>query len=225
MRLGQLARQLDISPDKIVAFLGSRDIAIDSGANARVDDAYVDIIIQHFAPGDEALRQQINQQPPPESFSATEAGEPDSSTPESMPEVIKAPKVELPGLRVLGKIELPEKKKKETENPPEETLPPQESRSRPLPVSRNPRRQSPPRDRQNPIAQAREREEQEKKRREAEARERDKQRKAEYYQKRLKPQPPTKAARLHREEMVDMPTREREKPKTWWGRFLHWLND
>lgn len=221
MRLGQLARQLDISPDKIVTFLGSRDIAIDSGANARIDDAYVDLIIQHFAPGNETLRQQVHQElelPP-----ASESSKSDSLASESLPEVIKAPKVELPGLRVLGKIELPEKKKKEPEKPQEEPLQPQENHSKPL--SRNPRRESQPRNRQNPVALAREREEQEKRKREAEIREREKQRKAEYYQKRLKPQPPTKAARLHREEMEEMPALPREKPKTLWGRFLRWLND
>lgn len=221
MRLGQLARQLDISPDKIVTFLGSRDIAIDSSANARVDDQYVDLIVQHFAPGNETLRQQIHQAP--EASPTPEPEEPVSQAEESLPEVIKAPKIELPGLRVVGKIELPEKKKKEAEKPQENPSPPQESR--PKPLSRNPRRESPPRNRHNPVALAREREEQEKRRREAEAREREKQRKAEYYQKRLKPQPPTKAARLHREEMADMPKVEREKPKTLWGKFMRWLND
>jgi hypothetical protein len=221
MRLGQLARQLDISPDKIVTFLGSRDIAIDSSANARVDDQYVDLIVQHFAPGNETLRQQIHQEP--EVSSNPEPVESVNPTEESLPEVIKAPKIELPGLRVVGKIELPEKKKKEAEKPSEEPAAPQESR--PKPLSRNPRRESPPRNRHNPVALAREREEQEKRRREAEAREREKQRKAEYYQKRLKPQPPTKAVRLHREEMAEMPKVEREKPKTLWGRFMRWLND
>jgi hypothetical protein len=221
MRLGQLARQLDISPDKIVTFLGSRDIAIDSSANARVDDQYVDLIVQHFAPGNDSLRQQIHQEP--EVSFTREQGESANPTEESLPEVIKAPKIELPGLRVVGKIELPEKKKKEDEKPQEEPAPAQESR--PKPLSRNPRRESQPRNRHNPVALAREREEQEKRRREAEAREREKQRKAEYYQKRLKPQPPTKAARLHQEEMADMPKVEREKPKTLWGKFMRWLND
>jgi hypothetical protein len=220
MRLGQLARQLDITPDKIVSFLGSRDIAIDSSANARVDDAYVDLIVQHFAPGNDTLREQIHQQTdtPP-----AEAALSEDSTAEPLPEVIKAPKIELPGLRVVGKIELPEKKKKEPEKPSEEAAPAPEDR--PRPVSRNPRRQQPPRDRSNPVAMARQREEQEKRKREAEAREREKQRKAEYYQKRLKPQPPTKAARLNREEVVEMPPLEPEKPKGLWNRFLHWLND
>jgi len=214
MRLGQLARQLEISPDKIVTFLGSRDIAIDSSANARVDDQYVDLIVQHFAPGNETLREQIRQQP--EAASLPEDGRPDSPTEESLPEVIKAPKIELPGLRVVGKIELPEKKKKEAEKAAEEPVPPPQE-SRPKPLSRNPRRESPPRNRHNPVALAREREEQEKKRREAEAREREKQRKAEYYQKRLKPQPPTKAARLNQEEMAEMPPVKRERPKTLWA--------
>ena len=222
MRLGQLARQLDIAPDKIVTFLGSRDIAIDSSANARIDDSYVDLIIQHFAPGNEALRQQIQQLPEaPASEATTETIVPGDDS--IVPEVIKAPKIELPGLRVVGKIELPEKKKKEPEKAPEDQVPPTENR--PKPVSRNPRRQSPTRDRQNPVALAREREEREKRMRENEKREQEKQRRAEHYQKRLKPQPPTKAARLHREELVETTPPKPERPKTLWGRFMRWLND
>lgn len=221
MRLGQLARQLDIAPDKIVTFLGSRDIAIDSSANARIDDAYVDLVVQHFAPGNETLRQQIHQLPEaPASEATTETIAPSDDS--VVPEVIKAPKIELPGLRVVGKIELPEKKKKEPEKAQEDQVPSPENR--PKPVSRNPRRQPPPRDRQNPIALAREREEREKRMRENEAREREKQRRAEYYQKRLKPQPPTKAAKLHQEDLVEMPAHEPEKPKGFWGKFMRWLN-
>lgn len=221
MRLGQLARQLDIAPDKIVSFLGSREIAIDSSANARIDDAFVDLIVQHFAPGNETLRQQIQQQP--EVAPSEDTPEEGSPAETAIPEVIKAPKIELPGLRVLGKIELPEKKKKEPEKAPEEAASTQENRARP--ISRNPRRQVAPRDRKNPIALAREREEQEKRKAEAEKRELEKQRRAEHYLKRLKPQPPTKAARLHREELLDTPATEPERPKTLWGRFMRWLND
>ncbi|MBL7848178.1 MAG: hypothetical protein JNL40_11960 [Cyclobacteriaceae bacterium] len=218
MRLGQLARQLSISPDKIITFLGSREILIDNNNNARIDDRYVDLILQEFAPGDDALRQQVIQAP-----EATEGVENtlDSSSPEASntetPELIKAPKVELPGLRVIGKIELPEKKKPEPKKELEKEI-----RS-PLP-SRNPGKNSPPRDRKNPIALAREREEREKQRRLAEQREKEKQRKAEYYQKRLKPQAPTKPAKLVQEETVEMPPLEPEKPKTLWGRFMRWLN-
>lgn len=216
MRLGQLARQLDITTDKIVNFLSARDIAIDNSANARIDDTWVDLIVSHFAPDNETLRRQLHEQVEP---METEPGAPETTEPQAevIPDLIRAPKVELPGLRVVGKIELPEKKKPE---PPKETGNSEE----PRPVMRNPRRNQPARERKNPIAQAREREEEEKKMRREEERQREKERKAAYYQKRLKPQAPTKAVRLFRDEVEEMPAMEPERPRTLWGRFMRWLN-
>jgi len=223
MRLGQLARQLSISTDKIVSFLGSRDIAVDSHNNARIDPAYVDLVLLEFAPGNDTLRQEVIQtQDTPE----TESAEGNPTTTEAtpiIPDLIKAPKVELPGLRVLGKIELPEKKKPDV--PKEEDKEAPKESQRPAFVSRSPRRNAPPRDRKNPVALAREQEESEKRRKLDEAREEEKQRKAAYYQKRLKPQPPTKSVRLFREETEEMPKLPAERPKTFWGRFMRWLND
>jgi len=224
MRLGQLARQLSISPDKIVSFLGSRDIAVDSHNNARIDDIYVDLVLREFAPGNETLRQQVIQIPDSESVEAsTENGSASVDLSVESPELIKAPKVELPGLRVLGKIELPEKKKPE---PPKENQDETNNESpRPVHVSRNPRRNQPPRDRKNPVTLAREREEREKQHKLEEERAREKERKAAYYQKRLRPQPPTKAARMIQEEVEEMPALPAERPKTIWGRFMRWLNN
>lgn len=226
MRLGQLARQLSISPDKIVSFLGSRNIAIDSHNNARIDDPYVDLVLQEFAPGNELLRQEVIQNPDAQEVSESPPAMETSleSDPTQSPELIKAPKIELPGLRVVGKIELPEKKKPEPTNEPTN----KEQDARPEPrqpfVSRNPRR-SPPSREKNPVALAREREEKEKQRKLREEREQEKQRKAAYYKKRLKPQPPTKAARLVREEeFEEMAPLPAERPRTLWGRFLRWLN-
>lgn len=217
MRLGQLARQLDISTDKIVTFLGTRDIPMDSSANARVDDTLVDLIVGHFAPGNETLRQQVHETPELPEPAVTEGTDTPEPQAESLPELIKAPKVELPGLRVLGKIELPEKKKPE---PPREPEPEREAR----PIARNPRRNQPPRDRKNPVRLAREQEEHEKKLRLEEAKQKEKERKAAYYQKRLKPQAPTKAVRLIDEEYEEMPPLEPERPRSLWGRFMRWLN-
>lgn len=223
MRLGQLARQLSISTDKIVSFLGSRDIAVDSHNNARIDPAYVDLVLLEFAPGNDTLRQEVIQtQDTPE----TEPEEHDSAPGDAVPvipDLIKAPKVELPGLRVLGKIELPEKKKPEAAKEEDKEAP--RENQRPAFVPRSPRRNAPPRDRKNPVVLAREREESEKKRKQDEAREEEKQRKAAYYQKRLKPQPPTKSVRLFREETEEMPQPPAKRPKTVWGRFMRWLND
>lgn len=51
MRLGQLARQLNIKTDKIVSFLAKeKNLTIKSHPNAKVDDELIDEIITHFKP-------------------------------------------------------------------------------------------------------------------------------------------------------------------------------
>jgi len=220
MRLGQLARQLSISPDKIISYLGSRDIAIDNNNNARIDNALVDLILAEFAPGDEQVRQEIIQtnieevgEAPPVPGPSTESAE--------IPELIKAPKIELQGLRVVGKIELPEKKKPE---PKPETAEQQPEPRKDRRSEHHQRRNQSPRERNNPVALAREHEEREKQRQLEEERAREKERKAAYYQKRLKPQAPTKPARLVQEQLDDSLPEPVERPKTLWGRFMRWLN-
>jgi hypothetical protein len=220
MRLGQLARQLAISPDELVTYLANREIALDSHPNTRLEDKHVEVILQHFAPGNDELRQQVQEQLP-DTAEPLEAAPAEDATP---PELIKAPKVELPGLRVVGKIDLPEKKKPEPEGlKPEDPAQPEPRPERKPTTPGYQRRNQPPRDRKNPIALQREQEERERRRKLEEAREKDKERRAQYYQKRLKPQAPTKAVRLIREEFEEMPALEPEKPKTAWGRFMRWL--
>lgn len=128
MRLGQLARKLDISPTEIERYLYANGTFIESGSNSKLEDADVQRVIVHFAPG---LMSEVNREleaehaaeqvsetilstadPVVEQVPASVAPEPASSDHEHKPEVIKAPKIELPGLKVLGKIELPEPKKK-----------------------------------------------------------------------------------------------------------------
>ncbi len=220
MRLGQLARQLGVTTDKIVNFLATRDITVENSNNARIDDGFADLVVQHFAPGNDALKEQIAIVPDAPVTPETEpkSTEDEEVGAEPLPDLIKAPKIELPGLRVLGKIELPEKKKAE---PLQEAEPVKES----MPVPpRRPQKNYPVRERKNPITLAREREEQEKKRKLAELREKEKQRKKEFYEKRLKPQAPTKAVRIVNEEYEEMAPLEPERPKTVWGRFMRWLN-
>jgi hypothetical protein len=167
--------------------------------------------------------------------------EPTSSESEfqaEQPEVIKAPKVELSGLKVLGKIELPEPKKKETqpqteeatedqaqkqEAPVESTPPYKEKRK---PENRKPypnKRESNDRPKINPIALHREREALEaEKRRRAQA-EQEKEKRTQHYLKKVKVVAPTKSARLIKEEVEEM-TPLAPIPKTWWGKFMKWLN-
>ncbi len=158
-------------------------------------------------------------------------------------EVIKAPKVELAGLKVLGKIELPEPKKKEqkpaTESA-ESTAPSSTPDSTGSPAgdqrsdSKEGRRKSHhksdrtsdqrnKRPRKNPIALQREREAHEAQlKREAEAKN-EKERRTLYYQNRVKASVPTKPARLIDEPVVEMTGDLTKSPTTWLGKFWKWF--
>ncbi|MFM7195564.1 MAG: hypothetical protein ACKOYP_12405 [Bacteroidota bacterium] len=143
MRLGQLARKLDISPTEIERYLYANGTFIESGSNSKLEDADVQRVIVHFAPG---LMSEVNREleaehaaelvaekaslpTEPQVVQSPEAtaSVPPSNDQEEKPEVIKAPKIELPGLKVLGKIELPEPKKKPER--PERDRPREASRS------------------------------------------------------------------------------------------------
>ena len=231
MRLGQLARQLAIKSEQIVDFLASKNIAIDPGTNTRLEDDHIPMILEQFAVDGEGPNQLVV----PEIFelesSAPVNAEPDSieaplaessSTSEEAPELIKAPKVELPGLTVIGRIDLPEKKKKEPET--ETTSTPEESKPQRAFYQRPQRRTNESRSWKNPLTLEREREEREKRQRLEEDREKEKQRRTENYLKKVKSPTPTKAARLFQEEVIEMPPLEPERPRTWWARFIRWLN-
>jgi hypothetical protein len=149
---------------------------------------------------------------------------------DTLPDVIKAPKLELKGLTVLGKVELPSPKKKETpaEETAEKEVRPSETFSQTTPAkprnSFKENRKSPERSRKNPVALKREREAREAEERKKEEAIRLKEQRTQYYYNRVKPSVPTKAARIIDEPLqhaAESPVRER--PKTLWGRFLRWL--
>jgi len=258
MRLGQLARKLALRPSQIVDYLASKQIFPDEGSNARLSDEVTERVILHFAPGRlneiMAVEEKITEtmampEPVQEVPVITNVEEvieveatpiPVMEAIEEKPEVevIKAPKVELSGLKVLGKIELPEPKKKTvvpesqegTVEPTQvegEKIPVTEKRQRrPEPRVNTQRRDNyPQRPARNPIAVQRE----EQARKEEEKRkaklEREKEKRTQYYLQRVKTGQPTKAAK-----MVDEPTEslslkeEKPAPKTWFGKFLRWLN-
>jgi hypothetical protein len=152
---------------------------------------------------------------------AMERTEPDQQPEES--EVIKAPKIELSGLKIIGKIDLPEPKKK-----PEETAesvssdneqPKEESREK-----RNVRSSRPQRPRQNPISLQREQEALEAQRKREEELQRQKERRTQNYLKKVKAPQPTKAVKFVKEKTEQMTAAElAEPPKTLWGKFMKWL--
>jgi hypothetical protein len=286
MRLGQLARKLALSPSDIIEYLAAQQLPVNEGANTRLEDNQVELVLQRFAP--EGLKQELlnpevvkkvepasnhpvvvefESQPEivsPITFevASEDAGTetsviqeenttPDAETTPLDPdkvETIKAPKVALSGLKVLGKIELKEKKKQtetpaensdvalvaeeaqtsevavEVQTPPTPSVPVQQPRreNRRPDQYRQERRDERPR--KNPIALAREREAQaEEEKRQAEAK-RKKEQRTLNYQKRVKTAAPTKAARLIKEEYDDISSEDlRPEPKTWLGKFWKWF--
>lgn len=132
MRLGQLARQLEVPAQHIIEFLKGEGISISEHPNSKFPEEYEKKVLQHFgasiseevAPEPEVPAMEVEEQPekaieedPPITKAEPVVGaEPtpiieEAAAPEE-PEVIKAPKIELPGLKVVGKIELPQPKQK-----------------------------------------------------------------------------------------------------------------
>ncbi len=153
------------------------------------------------------------------------------------PDLIRAPKVELSGLRVLGKIELPEPKKKE-ELKPEEIREDEESAAQPPRDRREPRdkrrnqdgdrskrnKRREPRAYQNPVAKQREQELQSELEKRKEKAAKEKERRTQNYHNRVKLSPPTKSARLVKEPVEELTAgAEEAKPTSWFGRILRWF--
>ena len=242
-----MARKLSLSPSEITEFLAARNIVIEEGSNTKIDDDYVSLIIQQFAPDMQnaidakgSVQEELkaaSHSIPIESDNLPENA-PEPEDPESAavvtaekPEVIKAPKVELSGLKVLGKIELPDLKKKVPETSAEEGVVEEPSKEEPSKKEITERKSISPRKEfrrpktlKNPIAFEREREAQEaKEKREAEA-ERQKEIRTQNYLKKVKTAQPTKATKIVKEETEQMSAAELEEPpKTWWGKFAKWL--
>ncbi len=255
MRLGQLARKLALRPSQIVDYLATLQVSPEEGSNTRLSDEVTGQVVLHFAPDrlNEILTRE-EKSPEPVTTSApveepsvdirmeeevvrVEAVQsPVIETSEEKPEVIKASKVELTGLKVLGKIELPEPKKKTT--PVSESVEEVEVANNEIPVTEkrpvktehkektSRRRENyTPRPARNPIAEQRERkarEEEEKRKAKAE---REKEKRTQYYLQRVKTGQPTKAVKIVSEPTETFELNEvRPAPKTWLGKFLRWLN-
>lgn len=246
MRLGQLARKLMLSPAEIIDYLALHGIAAEEGVNTRLDAGQTARVVQHFSPGTEIAASGETEAEP---LLAAEPLEPTPSPPavEEVPpavpqsseemqprgeidvEVIKAPKVTLAGLKVVGKIDLPEPKKKQDVPPadaPEAGTTPKDS------TPRKPRREergnsakrnnNNSRTRNNPVALQREREAKEAEERRAEQQRQQKEKRKEYYQQRVVNAGPTKAARLYDEPVVEVKADLTKEPTTWLGKFWKW---
>lgn len=246
MRLAQLARKLTIRPTVIVDFLTQHNIQIEDGSNTRLADDHVALIMQKFAPARAAeiaaelvieketeLITSIREEKVEVIAQSTAIESVPFSSEESLPEkieVIKAPKVELSGLKVLGKIDLPEPKKKEEpagDQPQIDQTIPAEVDKKPRQENRKPypsrKETSSQRAGKNPIALERERNalEAEKKKR-AQLKD-EKEKRTQHYLSKVKVVAPTKSVKLVKEEVEEL-TLMAPVPKTLWGKFKRWLN-
>jgi hypothetical protein len=248
MRLGQLARKVAVHPSDIVEFLAKNGVSIDEGTNTRITDFNTELVIQKYAPHllipvskPESAVEEIQATATSEIIAAdfeidttgvpvleevfsTEGNEQSAVESAETTELIKATKVELKGLRVIGKIDLPEPKKKETQ---EETLTSEPELPSPEQWKRNPKRDFPKqqnrRTNKNPVALERERLEKEIEERRLRKAEEERERRKNYYANRVKPSAPTKAVRMIDEAVSTLEEEPKEPPKGLLGRFLHWL--
>jgi HD-GYP domain-containing protein (c-di-GMP phosphodiesterase class II) len=121
---------------------------------------------------------------------------------------------------VLGKIEIPEKKKATTSQEPSESS---SSDTTSTERKKNPRKEFTPRPQKNPVALQREREEREAERKRKEKLQREKEKKTYNYLSRVKTQAPAKKSQYVKEQIEEAPIVTEEKPKSLWGEFLRWL--
>lgn len=237
MRLGQLSRKLSVRTGDILEFLSTINIQIENDSNTRLDDNHVTLIVQHFAPGlsqeagaiqpevdiIESASEEDSSVPQESSQSAEPVAElnPAEETPDA---VIKAPKIELSGLKILGKIDLPERKKKETAADFDESTQTEKNEKDQKHVNGRHGRLDQERRvrRKNPIALQREQEALQAEKQRQEQALRLKEQRTQNYLKRVKTAPPTKSARLIQEPTEELSKIE-EKPTTLFGRFLQWL--
>ncbi|MBM3178197.1 MAG: hypothetical protein FJZ78_09340 [Bacteroidetes bacterium] len=225
MRLGQLARKLDISPGDIEDFLEKYDLLTDGGTNARLSDDLVRKVVATLAPhrlSDFSGDLEKDEPLPPPAPSIDRPVEIESSpaepvTPE-LPDTIKAPKIDLPGLKILGKIELPEPPKKpEKEIQPAEQLSVEGHRKS---YRDRPREQRPWR---NPMEEKRKREAKELERqKQEELRLKKEQRTMAYFNKQSKPKSSEKPRKKQKSEATSI-SAPPKPPKTVFGKIWRWL--
>lgn len=229
MRLGQLSRKLGIHTSKIIDFLASKDIVINEDSNTRIEDEYVTWITQKYAP---QLMAEVSNTLSEEKIDpiihtalveeiAPIEEQPTALEAAPLPELIKAPKIELSGLKVLGKIEIPEKKKTASSQEQPESI--SSNSTSTAERKKNPRRELTPRPQKNPVALQREREEREAKRKRKEKLQREKEKKTYNYLSRVKTQAPTKKSQYVKEQIEEAPIITKKMPKSLWGKFLRWL--
>ncbi|PJA08353.1 MAG: hypothetical protein COX70_03910 [Flavobacteriales bacterium CG_4_10_14_0_2_um_filter_32_8] len=107
MRLGQLARQLDIKIDKIVTFLEKeKKVTIGVHPNTKVADELVAIITSHFQPKEPKDKEVIVEKPKVIKEKVVKIEVPVSP---KEPIHIATPSLKIDGPKIIGKITIPDK--------------------------------------------------------------------------------------------------------------------
>lgn len=116
MRLGQLARQLEIKTDKIVSFLeAEKGITIKSHPNSKIEDDLIDVVTNHFKP---VIIEEVIENEPAEAKEEPKVEkvvEEEINKPVAEPEHIETPKTTVTEPKIIGKIDLPNKKEVQVE--------------------------------------------------------------------------------------------------------------
>lgn len=143
-----------------------------------------------------------------------------SQEPQGEPEVIRVQRIELSGLKVLGKIDLPEPKKKEPKADDEGN---EELRQERRGKAKHPKRERDTRNWRNPVEVQRQREARElEEKRKAEI-EREKEKRKQHYQTKVKQVKAVKRTKTDKETVIaKKPIDTRPAPKTWIGKFFRW---
>lgn len=250
MRLGQLARHLDTTTTEIVRYLAENKIQIKDHPNIKLDENTQNLVIEAFTSSPQADDspelphnddEEVNEMPttvehtgkeevhdPKEEVETTEPAveEPVSTEPQAEVEVIKAPKVKLPGLTVIGKIDLPEPAPKQVSPETDDTATPEQTAKtkkgkRPGREKLSAEERERRRIKSKKARERRERIQQEKKQKLEQ--QRLKEQKREYYLRKINPPAATKEAPKAHPKAVKH-KKEQQASGSLLSRFWKWLN-
>lgn len=114
MRLGQLARQLEIKPENIISFLEKeKQITIKTHPNSKIEDDLIDGIVAHFTP-----KKEVEKAPPVEKKIVIKEKKVEKKVLPKKEKVveekiiiehIETPSTNITGPKIIGKIDLPDK--------------------------------------------------------------------------------------------------------------------
>lgn len=223
MKLGQLARKLSIQATDLIRFIQEElSVTIDPAPNAEIPAEILPEIYQHFESKKENLSSSDEE-------ILTEA---DLNIKDG---VITAPKVEVQGVKVVGKIDLPEPK---VEEPSEEEKEEEKDagketstqKSRPKRRDRRERKRKPKRTLTYQEQQEQEKQAHQQKMEQKRAAE--KKRKKEHYKQLMEQRQDSVSSRrltkkklAKEQERLAAQKRAEEAPQGLWAKFIYWLNN